>query len=88
MARNVQHLDGNAIAGILAELMGGDASSLTVACRHCGAHGDMAEVAVEKDSSASIVRCLACGHTLFVVMRTASGGVRLRLEGAAEISSA
>lgn len=87
MSRNVQHLDGNALAGILAELLRVDASSLTVACRHCGAHGDMAEVAVERDDAASIVRCRGCGHTLFVLMRTRDGGIRLRLEGAAEIAS-
>ncbi|TDN93002.1 DUF6510 family protein [Microbacterium sp. BK668] len=88
MSRNVQHLDGNALAGVLAELMSTDASSLTITCAHCGSHGDMAEVSVERDAVASIVRCLSCEHTLLVILRDAGGGIRLRFEGTAEIASA
>jgi hypothetical protein len=87
MARNVQRLDGNALAGVLTEFMSGDASSLEITCRHCGSRGEMAEVAVERDAVASIVRCLSCEHTLLVVLRDAGGGIRLRLEGVAEIAA-
>jgi hypothetical protein len=47
----------------------------------------MAEVAVERDDVGSIVRCISCGHTLFVVLREAGGSIRLRFEGAAEIAT-
>lgn len=88
MTSHVEHVDGNALAGVLAEFMSVDASTLRITCRHCGRHGDMAEVSVERDDFASIVRCLGCEHTLLVILRDAGGGIRLRLEGAAELSSA
>jgi DNA-directed RNA polymerase subunit RPC12/RpoP len=86
MGAHVERLDGNALAGVLAELLSVDASTLRITCRHCGSRGDMAEVAVERDDVGSIVRCLGCGHTLFVVLRE-RGGIRLRFEGAAEIAT-
>jgi hypothetical protein len=88
MRAHVEHLDGNALAGVLVELMNGDASTLTITCRHCGRHGEMGDVIVERDEVASIVRCRGCEHTLLVILRDAEGGIRLRFEGAAEISSA
>ena len=59
MSRNVQHLDGNALAGVLAELMSTDASSLTITCAHCGSHGDMAEVTLRTKRPPS----LAAGYS-------------------------
>ena len=88
MPAHVEHVDGNALAGVLAELMSTDASTLSITCGHCGQHGDLAEVAVERDDVASIVRCRGCERTLLVILRDAAGGIRLRFEGAAEISSA
>lgn len=88
MGAHVEHLDGNALAGVLTEFMSADASTLRITCRHCGRHGDMAEVAVERDDAGAIVRCVGCRHTLLVVLRDAGGGIRVRFEGAAEIASA
>ena len=88
MRAHVEHVDGNALAGILAEFMSTDASTLRITCRHCGQHGDLAEVAVERDDAGSIVRCRGCERTLLVILRDPAGGIRLRFEGTAEISSA
>ncbi|MFH8249777.1 DUF6510 family protein [Microbacterium sp. B2969] len=87
MRSHVDHVDGNALAGVLAEFMSADASTLTIVCRHCGLHGDMAEVIVERDDVGSIVRCHGCEHTLLVILRGAGGGIRLRFEGAIEIAT-
>ncbi len=87
MRAHVEHVDGNALAGILTEFMSTDAATLRITCRHCGQHGDLAEVAVERDDAGSIVRCRGCQRTLLVILRDAAGGIRLRFEGTAEISS-
>ncbi|WP_243074724.1 DUF6510 family protein [Microbacterium sp. SS28] len=87
MSAHVEHVDGNALAGILAEFMSADASTLRITCRHCGAHDPMGEVVVERDDAGSIVRCRGCSHTLLVILRDAGGGIRLRFEGCAEIAS-
>jgi len=87
MRAHVEHVDGNALAGILAEFMSADASTLRITCRHCGQHGDLAEVAVERDEVGAIAQCRGCHRTLLVILRDSSGGIRLRFEGTAEISS-
>jgi len=87
MGAHVEHVDGNALAGVLAEFMSTDASTLRITCRHCGQRGDMAEVVVERDDVGSIARCHGCSRTLLVILRDAAGGIRLRFEGAAEISA-
>ena len=87
MSAHVERVDGNALAGILAEFMSTDASTLRITCRHCGQHGDLAEVVVERDQVGSIVRCRGCAHTLLVILRDAGGGIRLRFDGAAEIAT-
>ncbi|MEU1970310.1 DUF6510 family protein [Microbacterium sp. NPDC019599] len=87
MGRNVERLDGNALAGVLAEFMSGDASMLRITCRHCGTQGDLAEAVVERDGVGAIVLCHGCEHTLLVILRDADGSIRLRFEGTAEIAS-
>jgi hypothetical protein len=39
-----QALDGNAIAGTLAEVFGGEMTTAIGVCAHCGARGPVAEV--------------------------------------------
>ncbi|WOQ70946.1 DUF6510 family protein [Microbacterium limosum] len=51
-------VDGNAVAGILADLLAGDATALVATCGECGA-----------DAQAALVRCRHCTHTLFTVIR-------------------
>jgi formate dehydrogenase maturation protein FdhE len=87
MAAHVEHVDGNALAGVLAELMSTDASTLRITCSHCGRHGELGDVVVERDDVGAIVRCRGCERTLLVILREAGGGIRLRFEATAEISS-
>lgn len=63
-------VDGNAVAGILADLLAGDATALVATCGECGAEGVVAEASVELDAQAALVRCRHCTHTLFTVIRT------------------
>lgn len=69
----VRHVDGNAIAGLLADVFTGDASLLVLACRQCGRVGPLGATDVEDDAVAAIVRCRGCTRTLLTVMRTDTG---------------
>ena len=69
-------VDGNAAAGMLAEVFAVDITTMTGACGACGAVGPLAETDVELDDVAAIIRCRTCTHTLLTVLRVA-GGVRL-----------
>jgi len=73
-ARSV--VDGNAIAGLLAELFAQDMTAMDGECGGCGARAPLANSVVELDEVAAIVRCRSCTHTLFTVLRD---GERLRL---------
>src|SRR5262245_40259016 len=63
-------VDGNAAAGMLWDVFGADVTALIGVCGGCGSHAPMAETVVELDEVAAIVRCRACTHTLFTVLRT------------------
>lgn len=70
-ARSV--VDGNAAAGMLADVFGDDVTALVGVCGGCSAMAPLAETAVELDEAAAIVRCRSCTHTLLTVLRTPSG---------------
>ena len=76
---DTSRLDGNVLAGALSALFAGDATSIEVECRGCGAGGLLADTDVERDAVAAIVRCRSCTHTLFTVMER-DGGVRVLIE--------
>ncbi|MGK3952988.1 DUF6510 family protein [Microbacterium sp. I2] len=69
-------VDGNAAAGLLAEIFAVDATTMRGTCGACGSAGPLAEAVVELDDDAAIIRCRTCTHTLMTVLRT-DGGVRL-----------
>ena len=66
-------VDGNAVAGLLADVFGGDATMLVGVCGGCGAAAPLAETVVELDEAAAIVRCRSCTHTLLTVLREGEG---------------
>ncbi|MCP2636980.1 DUF6510 family protein [Microbacterium sp. HD4P20] len=70
------HVDGNAVAGLLAEVFTVDVTTMRCQCGTCGVAAPLAETVVELDDSAAIIRCRGCTHTLMTVVR-ADGGVRL-----------
>lgn len=69
-------VDGNALAGIMADLLGGEITQMNAVCGGCGAAGPLAETVVELDDAAAIVRCRSCTHTLLTVLRD-GGQVRI-----------
>ena len=62
-------VDGNAAAGMLWDVFGADVTALVGVCGGCGSTATLAEAVVEIDEMAAIVRCRACTHTLFTVLR-------------------
>jgi hypothetical protein len=76
-AENAQNVvDGNAVAGMLWDVLGADVTGLIGVCGGCGASAPVAEAVVEIDDAAAIVRCRSCTHTLFTVLRE---GERVRV---------
>lgn len=68
--RGAVRVDGNAIAGMLAEVLGGDITSRIGVCDGCGAAAPLAEAVVELDDRAAIVVCRSCTMTLLTVLRS------------------
>lgn len=62
-------VDGNAVAGLLADMFGGEPTLLVGVCGGCAASAPLAEAVVELDDAGAIVRCRSCTHTLFTVLR-------------------
>ncbi len=78
-------VDGNAIAGLLADIFSDAVTRITLACGNCGREGPIEEAVVERDPRCAIVRCRSCTHTLLSILvgvddsshelRIAGGGV-------------
>ncbi|MFE7844797.1 DUF6510 family protein [Microbacterium sp. NPDC057407] len=69
-------VDGNALAGVMADVVDGDITLLIATCAGCGEAAPLAEAVVEIDETAAIVRCRSCTHTLMTVLAD-PGGVRM-----------
>ncbi|WP_260837984.1 DUF6510 family protein [Microbacterium sp. SLBN-146] len=69
----MSRVDGNAVAGLLAEIFVGDVTMLRGVCGECASVSTLAETDVELDAQAAIVRCRACTVTLFTVLRAGDG---------------
>ena len=74
------HLDGNALAGRLAEIFVGDVTSMRVECAQCGAESCVAEAVVTLEGSRAIAQCPACTAVMLGV-RDEPAGVMLDLRG-------
>lgn len=61
-------LDGNAIAGTLADVFGTDMTMTSTTCAGCGARGPLAETAVYLRAPGVVVRCRRCELVLAVVV--------------------
>ena len=62
-------LDGNAIAGVLEEVFGGDMTTAVVTCAHCGARRQLAETMVYLRAPGTVVRCRSCQGVLMVIVQ-------------------
>lgn len=61
-------LDGNALAGALAEVLGADGTRARLRCRGCGAVDVAARAAVTVTAMGAIARCRTCGAVLLTVV--------------------
>ena len=77
-------LDGNAIAGQLAEVFGAELTTATGVCAHCGASAAVAELEVYLQAPGTVVRCRSCSSVLMVLV-TARGVSCVDLRGLAEL---
>lgn len=78
-------VDGNAVAGMLADVIAGDPTTVRGTCGGCGDASLLAEAVVEIDSVAAIVRCRRCTMTLFTLVH-ADGRMRWRIGSLTELS--
>lgn len=60
-------LDGNAIAGVLHDVFGGDMTLAGAACAHCGQADFLADLAVYLGGPGIIGRCRSCENLLVVI---------------------
>ena len=63
-------VDGNALAGDLAEVLGVDATSARLRCSGCGTTGLLAVTRVHRTAMGSVARCRACDTVLVTVVDT------------------
>jgi uncharacterized Zn finger protein len=60
-------VDGNSLAGALAQSMGRDVSAEHGTCGHCGHTSAVAELVVYPKAPSPVARCPHCGDVTFVV---------------------
>ena len=79
------HLDGNAAAGLLAEVFTVEATTAVVTCAGCGASGPLGAAVAYVSDIGTVVRCATCEE---VLIRGAEirDRVVLDMRGAAAIS--
>jgi hypothetical protein len=61
-------VDGNAIAGQLAELFGADLTTAAATCASCGTAAPIAEYLVYAHGPGTVVRCHSCGAVAAVLV--------------------
>jgi predicted RNA-binding Zn-ribbon protein involved in translation (DUF1610 family) len=57
-------LDGNAIAGMLSEMLSVEATTIIARCGSCGAEGALGAAHVYLNCPGVVVRCAGCGEAL------------------------
>jgi len=64
-----RRLDGNATAGVLAEIFTFEMTTARVACVHCGATGEVGAQMAYVSEIGTVVRCASCDNALIRVAR-------------------
>ncbi len=65
----MSHLDGNAIGGVLGEIVGYELTTATSTCDGCGKLDLVAELVVYTRCPGIVVRCPACDSVLMRIVR-------------------
>jgi ribosomal protein S27E len=64
----MQHLDGNALAGQLADYFSFEVTAATVRCNGCGSISELARAMVYRSRAGTVVRCASCDQVLATVV--------------------
>jgi hypothetical protein len=75
-----RRLDGNAAAGVLAEIFTFEITTARAACTHCGATGEVGAQMAYVTEIGTVVRCAACDNPLIRVVRQNDGPERYWLD--------
>jgi hypothetical protein len=59
-------VDGNALGGLLTEVLGADMTAVPGTCGSCGWRGVVAQLIVYRDTPGTVVRCRSCTAVLMV----------------------
>jgi hypothetical protein len=65
----MEALDGNAIGGLLMEVFGAEMTTATAVCAGCGAHLQVAELAVYVQAPGTVARCRSCDRVTMVFVQ-------------------
>lgn len=76
------HVDGNALAGMLADVLGVDATVMRVECAHCGAASAIAQAMVTFDGpdAGAVAHCPDCTAVLLTLAER-DGELRIDVRG-------
>ena len=66
-------VDGNALAGVLAERFGPDATTVLLRCPGCGSDGVVARTRVHVTAMGAVARCHDCDTVLVTVVDDPAG---------------
>ena len=64
MTSDEQHLDGNAVGGILGQIFAVEMTTTELICANCDAVGPIGAAVVYATAMGTIVRCPGCGEAL------------------------
>ncbi|TMS00004.1 DUF6510 family protein [Nonomuraea basaltis] len=79
-----EHLDGNALAGPMAEIFAVDVTAATARCANCGLAGPIASLHVYGPEPGLVARCPSCGEVVLRLVRSL-GAAWLDLRGAVSL---
>jgi len=83
----MQHVDGNAIAGLLADLFSFDPTMAELRCDGCGEVSMLATTMVYTDAMGAVAHCAHCDNVL-VTLVEGDGRVWVRFAGAVAVEVA
>ncbi|GAA4372651.1 DUF6510 family protein [Agromyces bauzanensis] len=66
----MEHVDGNWLAGPLAEFFSFDVTMATARCSGCGTVAELARAMVYRSGAGTVVRCGSCGHVLATLVES------------------
>ena len=69
MISEARHLDGNAAAGLLAEVFGVELTAARATCAHCGAAEALGAAHVYTGGPGTVLRCAHCSGVLMRIAR-------------------